>query len=101
MKIVRRSAWVAVAAALLLAACTTLEPRHGDAVSCDVCDTIWIRLFDSSGAPGVYRLKHEEKRRPCRTCQALAMNYFQTGKLPKHCPECGGNLMLRPVVLTP
>ncbi len=100
MKTIRRSAWVAAFAVLLLAACSTLQPLEGDAVQCDVCDTIWIRLFESSGAPGVYRLNHEVKRKPCRTCQALAMNYFQSGEIPKRCADCGGNLTLRPVNVT-
>jgi hypothetical protein len=100
MKTIRHSARLVLASALLLGACSTMEPLHGDAVVCDVCDTIWIRLFETSGAPGVYRLNHEAKRRPCRTCEALAMNYFSTGEIPKRCPECGGQLALRPVTVT-
>jgi hypothetical protein len=30
----------------------------------------------------------------------LALNYFQTGEIPQRCPECGGNLTLRPVSVT-
>ena len=100
MKALRRSAFAACLV-FLLAACATIGPRHGDAVACDVCDTFWIRLFESSTAPGVYCLNHRQGRQPCRTCQALAMNYFQTGKIPQRCPDCGGNLTLRPVVVTP
>lgn len=86
-----------MSAALLLGACSTLQPPDGEAVQCGACDTIWIRLFETSGAPGVYRLNHEIRRRPCRTCQALAANYFQSGEIPKRCADCGGNLTLRPV----
>jgi hypothetical protein len=100
MKTIRRSAWAAMATVFLLTACSTLQPLDGDAVACDVCDTIWIRLFESSGAQGVYRLNHEVKSKPCRTCQALAMNYFKSGQIPKRCPDCGGNLTLRPVTVT-
>lgn len=100
MKTLPLSAWAVACAALLLPACSTLQPLEGDAVECDVCETIWIRLFPSSGAPGVYRLNHEEKRKPCRTCRTLAMNYFQTGEIPNRCPDCGGNLTLRPVSVT-
>ncbi len=90
--------WGAVLA-VLLAACATV-PIDGEAVECDVCQTIWIRLFESSGAPGIYRLNHEEKRRPCANCGKLAMRYFETGELPRRCPQCGGNLAPRPVNVT-
>jgi hypothetical protein len=100
MKTIRLSARAVACAVLLLTACSTLQPLDGDAVECDVCETVWIRLFPSSGAPGVYRLNHAEKRKPCRTCRALALNYFQTGEIPQRCPECGGNLTLRPVSVT-
>ena len=101
MKTIRRSAWAAVCALLPLTACSTLQPPDGDAVECDACDTIWIRLFPSSGAPGVYRLNHGEKRKPCGSCGKLALGYCETGQIPKRCPDCGGNLTLRPVDVTP
>ena len=87
-------------AAVMLAACATVPPQ-GDAVECDACRTIWIRLFPSSGAAGIYRLNHEEKRKPCRNCGRLAERYFETGEIPPRCPRCGGNLTLRPVSVTP
>jgi hypothetical protein len=84
---------------VLLASCTSI-PVQGEAVECDACRTIWIRLFPSSGAAGIYRLNHEEKRRPCANCTKLAMRYFETGEIPERCPQCGGNLAVRPVNVT-
>jgi uncharacterized paraquat-inducible protein A len=84
---------------LFLASCATV-PIDGEAVECDVCRTIWIRLYPSSGGPGIYRLNHEEKRKPCANCQTLAMRYFETGEMPERCPQCGGNLAVRPVNVT-
>ena len=85
--------------AVFLAACATV-PIEGEAVECDVCQTIWIRLFESSGAPGIYRLNHEEKRKPCANCTKLAMGYFESGKIPESCRQCSGNLSVRPVNVT-
>ncbi len=85
---------------VLLASCKTI-PVHGEAVECDACRTIWLRLFPSSGAPGIYRLNHEEKRRPCANCGKLAMRYFETAGIPARCPQCGGQLTVRPVNVTP
>jgi NAD-dependent SIR2 family protein deacetylase len=82
-----------------LAACATF-PADGDAVECDTCRAIWIRLYPSSGGAGIYRLKHEEKREACPDCEKLAARYFQTGKLPPRCPHCGGNFIVRPVSVT-
>jgi hypothetical protein len=87
--------WLAVLA-VLLAACATV-PIEGEAVECDACQTIWIRLFEASGSPGIYRLNHDENHRPCAHCAKLAMRYFETGELPPRCPQCGGNLTVRPV----
>lgn len=87
-------------AAILFAACATVPPQ-GDAVECDACRTIWIRLFPSSGAAGIYRLNHDEKHRPCRNCERLAARYFESGEIPQRCPRCGGVLALRPVRVTP
>lgn len=87
-----------LAAAVALAGCATL-PADGDAVSCDVCDTLWIRLFDSSGAPGIYRLNHQARNKPCAACRSRAMEYFARGELPARCPKCGGRLALRPVTV--
>ena len=84
---------------VLLAACATV-PVDGDAVECDACRTIWIRLYPSSGGPGIYRLNHEEKRQPCADCEKMAMRYFESGELPPRCPQCGGNLAVRPVNVT-
>jgi len=84
---------------LFLAACASV-PVDGEAVECDLCRTIWIRLYPSSGGPGIYRLNHEEKRKPCADCGNLATRYFETGKLPPRCPQCGGNLVVRPVNVT-
>ena len=84
---------------VLLAACATV-PVEGDAVECDACKTIWIRLYPSSGAPGIYRLNHDKKRKPCANCQKLAARYFETGGVPERCPRCGGNLVVRPVNVT-
>lgn len=94
----RFRAWCTVLA-VLLAACATV-PVDGDAVECDVCRTIWIRLYPSSGAPGIYRLNHVEKRRPCANCTQLALRYFETGRIPERCPQCGGHLAVRPVNVT-
>ena len=85
---------------VVLAACTTV-PIMGEAVECNACRTIWIRLYPSSGAPGVYRLNHEENRRPCENCAKLAMRYFETGEIPARCPQCGGQVTVRPVNVTP
>lgn len=85
---------------VLLASCATV-PVQGEALECSACRTIWIRLYPSSGAPGVYRLIHGEKTRPCENCQQLAMACFQTGKAPKKCLDCGGVFTLRPVNVTP
>ena len=85
---------------VLLASCATI-PVQGEAVECDACRTIWIRLFPSSGAPGVYRLNHEEKHRPCANCGQLVMRYFETGEIPARCPQCDGRLTVRPVNVTP
>ena len=85
---------------VLLASCATI-PVQGEAVECDACRTIWIRLFPSSGAAGIYRLNHEEKHRPCANCEKLAMRYFQTGEIPARCPQCDGQLTVRPVNVTP
>ena len=84
---------------VLLTACATI-PVEGDAVECDACKTIWVRLFPSSGGPGIYRLNHDEKRKPCASCQKLAMRYFESGGIPQRCPRCGGNLAVRPVNVT-
>jgi DNA-directed RNA polymerase subunit RPC12/RpoP len=91
---------VSVVFLILLASCATI-PVQGEAVECDACRTIWIRLFPSSGAPGIYRLNHEEKHRPCANCGKLAMRYFQTGEIPARCPQCDGRLTVRPVNVTP
>jgi len=85
---------------VLLASCATV-PVQDEALECDACQTMWIRLYPSSGAPGVYRLIHGEKTKPCENCQQLAMACFQTGKAPKKCPECGGVFTMRPVNVTP
>jgi len=97
MKVIKAAGamWV-----VLLASCATV-PVQGEALECSACRTIWIRLYPSSGAPGVYRLIHGEKTRPCENCQQLAMACFQTGKAPKKCPECGGVFTMRPVNVTP
>lgn len=84
---------------VLLAACATV-PVEGDAVECDACKTIWVRLYPSSGAPGIYRLNHDEKRKPCASCQKSAVLYFETGGVPERCPRCSGKLALRPVSVT-
>ncbi len=85
---------------MFLAACATV-PVQGEAVECNVCRTMWIQLSPSSGAPGLYRLNHQEKAKPCTSCEKLAMAYFQTGKTAGKCPECGGTLTVRPVNVTP
>ena len=85
---------------VLLASCATV-PVQGEALECNACRTMWIRLYPSSGAPGIYRLIHGEKSRPCESCQKVAMDCFQTGKSPQKCSECGGVLTLRPVNVTP
>lgn len=85
---------------LLLASCATV-PVQGEALECNACRTMWIRLYPSSGAPGVYRLIHGEKTRPCGSCQKLAMACFQNGKSPEKCPECDGVFTVRPVNVTP
>ena len=87
-------------ATILLAACATV-PVQGEAVECSACRTMWIQLCPSSGAPGLYRLNHQEKSKPCVDCQKSAMAYFQAGKTPGKCPECGGTLTVRPVNVTP
>ena len=87
--------WSAVLV-LLLASCATV-PVDGDAVDCDVCEMMWIRLLPASGAPGLYRLNHDTKRPVCSSCRELAMEYFETGRLPACCPRCRGTLTLRPV----
>lgn len=84
---------------VLLTSCATV-PVEGDAVECDACRTIWVRLYPSSGAQGIYRLNHDEKRKPCANCQKLAMRYFETGEIPQGCPQCGGNIAVRPVNVT-
>ena len=83
----------------LLAACATV-PVEGEAVDCDACRTIWIRLDPSTGAPGIYRLNHDKKHKPCVRCQRLAMRYFEKTGVPARCPQCGGNLAVRPVNVT-
>jgi hypothetical protein len=85
---------------IFLAACATV-PVQGEALECNACQTMWIRLYPSSRAPGVYSLIHGEKSRPCGNCQKLAMACFQTGKSPQKCPECGGVFTVRPVNVTP
>ena len=85
---------------VFLAACATV-PVQGEAVECNACRTMWIQLCPSSGAPGLYRLNHQEKSKPCVDCQKSAMAYFQTGKSPGRCPGCGGTLTVRPVNVTP
>jgi hypothetical protein len=87
-------------ATILLAACATV-PVQGEAVECNACRTMWIQLCPSSGAPGLYRLNHQEKSKPCVDCQKSAMAYFQTGKTPAKCLGCGGTLTVRPVNVTP
>jgi uncharacterized paraquat-inducible protein A len=84
---------------VLLAACATV-PVEGEAVECDACKTIWVRLYPSSGAPGIYRLNHDEKRKPCANCQKLAARYFETGEIPERCLRCSGKLVVRPVSVT-
>lgn len=84
---------------VLLAACATV-PVEGDAVNCDACRTMWIRLYSSSGAPGIYRLNHDEKHPPCLRCQGLAVRHFEGSGLAPRCARCGGNLALLPVRVT-
>lgn len=91
--------WAAALISGALVGCASV-PVDGDAVECGACDTLWIRLFESSGAPGLYRLNHDERHEPCTACRARAMEYFETGRLPDDCPVCHGRLGVRPVAVS-
>lgn len=86
--------------ALCLAGCVTIASQ-GEAVECEVCRTLWIKLYPESGSPGIYRLNHRVKQKPCAQCEAYASRYFETGDIPERCAGCGGRFALRPVEVTP
>jgi hypothetical protein len=100
MKILLRTALLALSALVLLAACATV-PSDGEAVQCEACDALWIRLRPASGAPGIYRASHAKRWQACPWCEALAIAYLQGGRRPERCVECGGELSVRPVNVTP
>jgi hypothetical protein len=84
-------------AALFLGGCAAL-PVDGDAVECNRCQTMWIRLYAKTSAPGLYRLDEREGRTaPCSRCQKLSVQFFESGVLPRLCSDCGGALEPRTV----
>lgn len=81
---------------ILLAGCASV-PADGEAVECDVCRALWIRLYPANGPEGVYRLNHDRSRELCAGCESSAVRSFQTGEIPVSCRQCGGRLTARPV----
>ena len=78
----------------LLAGCRTV-PVDGEAVECSRCETIWIRLYAGSPAPGIYRAAQREGRSPCSRCEQLSVQFFESGALRRTCRECAGQLRPR------
>jgi DNA-directed RNA polymerase subunit RPC12/RpoP len=78
------------------AGCVSIPP-DGDALDCSACETMWIRLLPATGTTAYYRAKREKAPSSCANCQTLAAKYFETGEVPRACPQCGGKIIVRPV----
>jgi len=84
-------------AAMFVCGCAAV-PVDGDAVECDRCQTMWIRLYAKTAAPGFYRLvERESKMSPCARCEHLSVQFFESGALLRRCPDCRGILEPRTV----
>ncbi|MFM8657030.1 MAG: hypothetical protein ACKOD5_07860 [Chthoniobacterales bacterium] len=84
-------------AVIFLGGCAAV-PVDGDAVECDRCQTMWIRLYAKTSAPGFYRLDEREgKASPCARCEQLSVQFFESGALLRRCADCGGMLEPRTV----
>jgi hypothetical protein len=87
----------AMMAAHILGGCAAL-PVDGDAVECNRCQTMWIRLYAKTTAPGLYRLDERGgAAAPCPRCEQFSVQFFESGVLPRLCPDCGGSLEPRTV----
>jgi hypothetical protein len=87
----------AMMAALFLGGCAAV-PVDGDAVECNKCQTMWIRLYAKTSVPGLYRLDEREgNASPCSRCEQLSVQFFESGALLRRCPDCGGMLGARTV----
>lgn len=85
-------------AALTLTGCLALKP-DGRAIECSACEAIWLKLEPEAGFPGVYRVIHGSRRKPCRTCERRATAFLDGAPALTHCPDCGGELAYRPVII--
>jgi hypothetical protein len=97
MKFLEAHRWFPLAAAIFLGGCAAV-PVDGDAVECNRCQTMWIRLYAKTSAPGLYRLDEREgEASPCSRCEQLSLQFFESGALRRRCADCGGTLEPRTV----
>lgn len=80
--------------ALMLCSCQSTAPvKHGPAVMCSKCQTVWVKTANSRGAgSNGFATYSSQKVMKCPDCESAVVTFFKTGQLKHECSHCGSTL---------
>ena len=81
--------------AALLSSCQTSTGTPQSAVTCDKCQTVWVKRPVQVGPMGKtsgFTVLKNEKSMDCPDCESAVSTFFKTGSLKHNCNHCGGAL---------